>query len=71
MDSHRLVDALDASIPVRQLDRNLLVAAWNVRAFGDVTEKWRFGPTDSPRRDLVDVRGIAEVVARLASGTLR
>src|SRR5262245_8124378 len=28
-----LVDELDQAIPPRQLDRNLLVATWNLRAF--------------------------------------
>jgi hypothetical protein len=29
-----LVAALDETIPPRHLDRNLLVATWNLRAFG-------------------------------------
>ena len=37
----RLGAALDETIPPRHLDRNLLVATWNIRAFGRVTEKWR------------------------------
>ena len=56
--------ALDAEIPAKQLDRNLLVATWNLRAFGDVTDKWRAEQGDEPRRDLFDVRCIAEVVSR-------
>jgi len=60
----RLVGALDEEIPSKQLDRNLLVATWNVRAFGGVTEKWRSQPGDSPRRDLFDVCCIAEIVSR-------
>ena len=48
----------------RHLDRNLLVATWNIRAFGRVTEKWRSEQDDSPRRDLFDLRCIAEVVSR-------
>jgi hypothetical protein len=60
----RLSAALDEAIPARQLDRNLLVATWNVRAFGGVTEKWRSEPGDSPRRDLFDLRCIAEIVSR-------
>jgi endonuclease/exonuclease/phosphatase family metal-dependent hydrolase len=57
----QLVGALDGVIPTKQLDRNLLVATWNIRGFG---EKWRSGPDDSPKRDLFDVRCIAEVVSR-------
>ena len=51
-------------MPPKQLDRNLLVATWNLRAFGGLTPKWRAEPEDSPRRDLFDVRCIAEVVSR-------
>jgi len=58
------VSALDSAIPPKQPDRNLLVATWNIRAFGRVTEKWRSQPGDSPRRDLFDVRCIAEIVSR-------
>ena len=59
-----LRDELDAVIPAKQVDRNLLVATWNVRAFGDVTKKWRSAATDTPKRDLRDVRMIAEIVSR-------
>ena len=60
----QLVAALDRAIPAKQLDRNLLLASWNIRSFSDVTDKWRSEPDDSPKRDLFDVRCIAEVVAR-------
>ena len=60
----RLSAALDEVVPPRQLDRNLLIGTWNVRAFGGVTEKWRSEEGDSPRRDLFDLRCIAEVVSR-------
>lgn len=60
----QLVSALDVAIPAKQLDRNLILATWNLRSFGDLTEKWRSEPTDSPRRDLFDVRCIAEIVSR-------
>ena len=56
--------ALDGAIPAKQLDRNLLVATWNLRAFGGVTAKWRAEKGDEPRRDLFDIRCIAEVVSR-------
>src|SRR5215212_2817985 len=56
--------ALDEAIPARTLDRNLLVATWNVRAFGSLTPKWRSEAGDSPRRDLFDLRCIAEVISR-------
>lgn len=60
----RLTAALDASIPARQLDRNLLVATWNLRAFGDLTEKWVSEEADSPRRDLQSLLCIEEILSR-------
>lgn len=40
--------ALDASlIPPKALDRNLLIATWNVRGFGKVLPKWESQPGDS------------------------
>ena len=60
----RLSDTLDTDVPLRQLDHNLLVATWNIRAFGDLTEKWHAGPGDSPRRDLASLAAIAEVISR-------
>jgi len=60
-----LRDGLDAEIGVQKaLDRNLLIATWNLRAFGDLTEKWETGDADSPKRNLADVRAIAEIVSR-------
>jgi len=58
-----LRDRLDAAIPAKQVDRNLLVATWNVRAFGGLTKKWESGPDDSPKRNFADVRAIAEIVS--------
>jgi endonuclease/exonuclease/phosphatase family metal-dependent hydrolase len=56
--------ALDQAIPAKALDYNLLIATWNVRAFGDLTEKWRAGPDDSPKRDLHALRCIVEILSR-------
>ena len=56
--------ALDAAIPAKALDRNLLVATWNVRAFGGLTERWAPRPGDSPLRSLADVHAIADVLSR-------
>jgi endonuclease/exonuclease/phosphatase family metal-dependent hydrolase len=56
--------ALDGVIPAKQLDRNLLVSTWNLRAFGGLTDKWRSEEGDEPVRDVFDVRCIAEVVSR-------
>ncbi|HJQ87524.1 MAG TPA: endonuclease/exonuclease/phosphatase family protein [Propionibacteriaceae bacterium] len=57
--------ALDQSgIPPKSLDRNVLVATWNIRGFGKVLDKWDSAAADSPRRNLRDVLCLAEVVAR-------
>ncbi len=59
-----LQENLDASIPAKKMDRNLLIASWNIRAFGKFTEKWISGKEDSPKRDLLSIASIAEVVSR-------
>lgn len=56
--------ALDKVVPVKQLDRNLLVATWNLRAFAGLTKNWLSGPEDSPKRNLGDIWAIAEVISR-------
>ena len=55
---------LDAELPVRAIDRNLLIATWNIRAFGDLTEKWQSNDDDSPKRDLGSLLFIKEIVSR-------
>ena len=59
-----LRQALDAAIPVKALDQNLLIGTWNLRAFGGMTEKWESEEGDTPKRNLADVRAIAEIVGR-------
>ncbi len=56
--------ALDTAIPPKVLDRNLLIGTWNIRAFGDLTQTWRSGPADSPKRDLASLLYIAEILSR-------
>lgn len=56
--------ALDRDIPAKSLDRNLLIATWNIRVFGDLTEKWQAEPDDTPKRDLHALRCITEIVSR-------
>jgi hypothetical protein len=51
-------------VPTKALDRNLLIATWNIRAFGDLTEKSESAEEDSPKRDLHALLCIAEVVSR-------
>ena len=55
---------LDEKIPPKRLDRNLLIASWNIRGFGDLTREWMSKDNDSPRRDLHSVHCIAEIIRR-------
>lgn len=55
---------LDGEIPRKILDHNVLIATWNLRAFGDMTEKWAAEEKDSPKRDFHAVRSIAEIISR-------
>lgn len=55
---------LNAKIPSKQLDRNLLIATWNIRAFGNLTRKWDSDDDDSPKRDLHSILCIAEIISR-------
>ena len=59
-----LATTLDADVPAKALDRNLLIATWNLRVFGDLTEKWLASETDSPKRDLHSLLCIKEIVSR-------
>lgn len=63
-DLASLRDVLDEAIVPRVVDENLLIATWNVRHFGGLTEKWVSGPDDSPKRDLQSIRVIAEIIRR-------
>ena len=56
--------ALDRVVAPKQLDRNLLVGSWNLRAFGGLTKKWESADGDTPRRDLADLLAIAAVLSR-------
>ena len=55
---------LDLKIPSKKLDKNLLIASWNIRAFGNLTKKWKSLDTDSPKRDFHAVLCIAEIIKR-------
>lgn len=55
---------LDAKIPAKKLEQNLLIATWNIRAFGDLTEKWKSEAKDSPKRDMHCALTIAEILKR-------
>jgi endonuclease/exonuclease/phosphatase family metal-dependent hydrolase len=60
----KLRQSLDEEIPPKRLDNNLLVATWNIRAFGDLTERWEAQEDDSPKRDLQSLLFIEEIVSR-------
>jgi endonuclease/exonuclease/phosphatase family metal-dependent hydrolase len=59
-----LAAALDAQIPAKALDRNFLLATWNIRSFGAFNPVWTGAPTGSPKRDLQSLYAIAEIVRR-------
>ncbi|MCK4794266.1 MAG: endonuclease/exonuclease/phosphatase family protein [Desulfobacteraceae bacterium] len=56
--------ALDREIPSKKLDDNLLIATWNLRAFGGLTKKWKSTKNDSPKRNLHALCCISEIVSR-------
>lgn len=51
-----------SAIPIKALDRNVLMGTWNIRGFGKVLENWGSAPDDSPKRNLRDV--LAEIISR-------
>jgi len=55
---------LDKTIPHKHLDRNVIIGTWNIRAFGDLTERWTEKKGDSPKRNLHSLLCIAEIVSR-------
>jgi len=61
---HLLQAQLDRDIPPKVLDKNLLIATWNIRAFGNLTKKWNSETGDSPTRDFRALAEITEIVSR-------
>lgn len=59
-----LSGVLDAQIPPKQLERNLLIATWNIRAFGNLTREWEAPKGASPKRDLQSILCIGEIISR-------
>jgi len=51
-------------VPAKQLERNLLIATWNLREFGQLARTWEQPEGRSPARDLHAIRCIGEIVAR-------
>jgi endonuclease/exonuclease/phosphatase family metal-dependent hydrolase len=56
--------ALARTIPAKRVDDNLLIATWNLKAFGGLTDLWTAGEVHSPKRDLRALRYIGEIIAR-------
>ncbi|WP_375582746.1 endonuclease/exonuclease/phosphatase family protein [Cyclobacterium xiamenense] len=59
-----LNQVLDEALPFKKLDHNILIATWNIRAFGGLTEKWEAEDHDSPKRDLHSLLAIAQIISR-------
>jgi endonuclease/exonuclease/phosphatase family metal-dependent hydrolase len=51
-------------LPAKTSDANLLIATWNIRAFGPVYEQWTENP-GSPKRNLRALAIIAEIIRRM------
>lgn len=56
--------ALNVQVPTKVDGQNLLIATWNIRAFGSLTRKWTATGNDSPKRDLRGLRYIIEILSR-------
>jgi endonuclease/exonuclease/phosphatase family metal-dependent hydrolase len=64
-DIARLRRRITASgLPGKQIDRNLIIATWNLRHFGDFYPEWTENP-DSPKRNLRAMAIITEIVRRV------
>lgn len=55
---------LDTLIPAKKLEKNLLIATWNIRGFGEITRKETSGDKDTPKRDYQSILCIAEILKR-------
>lgn len=69
-DLARLNTHLDATLP-SPTTKNLLIATWNLRAIGDITDTWIAGKDDSPKRDLGSLSWIADVIRRFDVAALQ
>jgi endonuclease/exonuclease/phosphatase family metal-dependent hydrolase len=64
-DIARLRRRIAASgLPGKEVDRNLIIATWNLRHFGDFFPDWSENPS-SPKRNLRAMAIIAEIVSRM------
>ena len=64
VEYNALKSELDRVIPPKRADSNILIATWNIRSFGDLTEKWKTGRGDKPKRHVRALKYIAEIVSR-------
>lgn len=55
---------LDMQLPTKQLDKNVMICTWNIRAFGGLTEAWEATASQSPKRDLHSLHCIVEILKR-------
>jgi endonuclease/exonuclease/phosphatase family metal-dependent hydrolase len=63
-DLRDLRSRLDAALPSKLLDRNLIIATWRWERFDEVTEKWLADAGDhAAARDLRAIRCLAEIVS--------
>src|SRR4051794_10399207 len=63
-DQLALSGALDDHVPGKVLDRNLLIASWNIRMLGGVNPAWTNEGEVSPKRNLADIWALAEIISR-------
>jgi endonuclease/exonuclease/phosphatase family metal-dependent hydrolase len=58
-------ERLDETVPPKRLaHRNLLIATWNIKNLGSLTEKWLAGGNDTPKRDWRALWAITEIISR-------
>jgi endonuclease/exonuclease/phosphatase family metal-dependent hydrolase len=55
--------AVAAAVPAKKVGQNLLIATWNLRAFGNLTKRYESRPGDSPKRNFRDIHCIAAVIS--------
>ncbi|MFZ5552174.1 MAG: endonuclease/exonuclease/phosphatase family protein [Bacteroidota bacterium] len=55
---------LDKKIPPKKFDKNLLIATWNIKEFGDLNDSWVGAKNQSPKRDMHSLYCIKEIISR-------
>jgi hypothetical protein len=61
-DLDSLAQALNTVISAKN-DTNLLIATWNLRRLGSLTREWPADAADTPKRDLLGLRAICEIIS--------